>query len=195
MSDPAFHGLSIASRPALAAVHSGRHGASRGEPGVTLRALPEGFLLHLLARPGDAAGEESAKALAARLGVPLRKTSPGQWYVAGDQPMTAAEQAALASGLESTLAISDQSHGRVRMAVSGPDVGKALAKLVAADLKPKSFPVGHSTTLFAGHMAAHAYRAAEDAFEITVLRGFALDLWESIEQAAREFGVECVGPK
>ena len=185
--------VAILSRPALAGVKTGRLGAS-GAAGIRLEALPEGFLLHLLAKPGDGAAAGKAEALASRLGTVLRKTAPGQWYVAGGREMPAAEVRTIEAELLPAIAISDQSHGRVRIGASGPAVESMLAKLMAADLSLKAFPEGHGTTLFAGHVAAHAQRFSADRFEITILRGFAADLWGSLIEASLEFGVEATGP-
>lgn len=187
--------FTIVSRPALAHARTGRLGSASGSAGIRLEALPEGFLLHLLGRPGDADAASRAAALADKLGVVLRRTAPGQWYVAGDRPMPPAEFAALQEDHLPALGLSDQSHGRVRIGVSGPSVEAMLAKLMAADLSLKAFRAGEGTTLFAGHLAAHAQRFAADRFEITVLRGFAADLWDSLVTASMEFGVEAAGPR
>nr|WP_316650813.1 sarcosine oxidase subunit gamma family protein [uncultured Gellertiella sp.] len=185
--------LAVISRPALASVAPGRFGANAGTAGIVLEALAEGHVLHLLANPKDASARDSAAALATQFGAPLRVTSPGQWYLAGDRVLAPGEFRALETRLAPALAISDQSHGRVRIGVSGTDVEAMLAKLMAADLALAAFPVDHGTTLFAGHVAVHAFRTCASAFELMVLRGFAVDLWESLVQASLEFGVECKG--
>lgn len=186
--------FTIVSRPALAGVKTGRQGSTAGEAGIVLTALPEGFLVHLLARLGDAQAAARAEALASRLGATLRPTAPGQWYLAGDRILPPTEFRALEAELSPSIALGEQSHGRIRIGVSGPAVEAMLAKLMAADLAVTAFPVGHGTTLFAGHLAVHAQRLAADRFELTVLRGFAVDIWESLVQASLEFGVDCVGP-
>lgn len=184
----------LVSRPALADVKTGRLGSETGEAGIRLEALPEGFLLHLMAKPSDGDGMRRARELADRLGVVLRRTAPGQWYVAGDREMPSSEFHAIESEFSPAIAISEQSHGRVRISVAGRAVETMLSKLMAADLSLKAFPDGHGATLYAGHVAVHAQRLAESRFEITVLRGFALDIWESLVQASLEFGAEAIGP-
>lgn len=194
MSEENRMDFAIVSRPALAGVKTGRQGSTAGAAGIVLQALPEGFLLHLLAKPGDDNAAARAEDLAARLGSTLRSTAPGQWYLAGDRALPPAEFHALETELLPSIALSLQSHGRIRVGVSGSAVEAMLAKLMAADLAETAFPVGHGTTLFAGHLAVHAQRLAADRFELTVLRGFALDIWESLVQASLEFGVDCAGP-
>lgn len=186
--------IPLVSRPALAEAKRGRLGEQSGEAGIRLEALPEGLLLHLMARPSDGDAPHKAQQLAERLGTVLRKTAPGQWYVAGDRSLSPSEFHALEAELLPDIAISEQSHGRVRISVSGSAIEAMLSKLMAADLSFKAFPRGHGTTLFAGHVAVHAQRIAETRFEITVLRGFASDLWDGLVQASLEFGVEAVGP-
>lgn len=190
MSEALVTSFAVDTRAALAGVKTGRFGARNGEPGITLTSLPEGHVLHLLGKPFDRASEGQAKDLAERLGAPLRPTAPGQWYVAGDRVIGAGEMKALAEEF-ADLAVSDQSHGRVRISVSGRDVEAMLAKLMAADLSLAAFPVGHGTTLFAGHVSVHAARMQAESFELMVLRGFAVDLHETLVQASLEFGVEC----
>ena len=193
MSEALVTSFAIDTRAALAGLKTGRLGARNGEPGIALTPLPEGHVLHVLAKPFDAAGESRAKALAERLGAPLRLTAPGQWYVAGDRVLGGGELKVLSEEF-ADLAVSDQSHGRVRIAVSGRNVEAMLAKLMAADLSLAAFPVGNGTTLFAGHVSVHAARMEAESFELMVLRGFAVDLHDTLVQASLEFGVECRQP-
>jgi sarcosine oxidase subunit gamma len=186
--------IAVVSKPALAGVKTGRHGASAGEAGIRIEALPEGFVLHVLVRPGDQAAAEGAKALASRLGTPLRGTAPGQWYIASDRAMTPEEFRKIEAEHAPGLAFSEQGHGRVRIAISGAPVEAVLAKLMAVDLTLAAYPIGHGTTLFAGHVSVHAQRTEAQRFELMVLRSFAVDLWESLVQASAEFGVDCIGP-
>jgi len=82
----------------------------------------------------------------------------------------------------------DQSHGRVRIALSGPMATRVLAKGTAADLSLTAFPIHHATTTLIGHIAAHLTRIAEDRFELIVLRGFAESQWEDLDRMSAEFG-------
>ena len=96
--------------------------------------------------------------------------------------------------LSPRTAVSDQSHGRVRIGLAGPDATRLLAKSVAVDLSDSAFPVGHSATMLSGHVSINLARLSQTEFEIIVLRGFAADLWESLRHQALEFGVECRRP-
>ncbi|WP_394690891.1 sarcosine oxidase subunit gamma family protein [Hoeflea sp.] len=182
MSDQAAGKPVIAHRPALAA----------RKPligtGVSIEAMPEGHVIHVLAGNG---AEDLAPFLAQhapeQVQFAVRAVSPGQWFIAGDKPLSHLEVTALISTLAPKADCVDQSHGRVRIRVSGAKVEQMLAKGTAVDLAPVAFPVGHATTTLVGHIAAHITRTDADCFEIIVLRGFAETLWEDLETMGREF--------
>ena len=186
--------LTITPRPALAGASFGRFGAAAPAPGITLTALAEGHLLHLLAKPGDGDLLPVYAGALSPYGSRIAATGPGQWFAAGDRVLTPGDLADIATLLSPRTAISDQSHGRVRIGVSGPDLRRLLAKSVAVDLHDAAFPVGHAATMLAGHVSINLARLSETAYEIIVLRGFAADLWESLRHQAFEFGVECRRP-
>lgn len=163
----------LVQRPALAGK------APLERPGIRLAPLPEGHVLHVLARQGDDLSAALAKAAGAGA---VRTVAPGQWFIVGDAPLTPAESDALLAKLGPGVIGVDQSHGRVRILISGRDVERVLAKGIAADLALPAFPVGHSTTALVEHIAAHVTRVDEQAFELMVLRGFAESLWESLER-------------
>lgn len=142
--------------------------------GVALRALPEGHVVLLLGRAGAPAPDLPG----------LRLAGPGQWFLVGDEPMGAEALAALSARL-GDVAVSDQSHGRVRIAVSGAKATAMLAKGTGADLD--ALPVGASATTMIGPLGAHLTRTGEAAFELMVLRSFAAALWHDLEAMAAEY--------
>lgn len=142
--------------------------------GVALRALSEGHVILLLARAGaPAPGVEG-----------LRPGGPGQWFMVGDAPMDADALAALSGRLQD-VAISDQSHGRVRIEVAGTKAAAMLAKGTAVDLDV--LPVGASATTLVGLIGVHLTRTGEASFELMVLRSFAAALWHDLEAMAAEY--------
>ncbi len=144
--------------------------------GVSMRALPEGYVVHLLggwdAELSPLLNELSAERRS------VRRAAPGQWFLVGDEPLSRAEFHALEQRLAPHASCVDQSHGRVRILVSGPRVERALSAFTGADLALAVFPVGTSTTSLFGHIAAHVTRVSDTAFELMLLRGFAESLWE-----------------
>jgi sarcosine oxidase subunit gamma len=154
--------------------------------GVSLDALPEGTVLHLLARASDADLSDLRSHMVAA-GLSLRSVSPGQWFAVGTNLLAHTELQALAATLKPNVDIVDQSHGRVRILLKGPQAARVLSKGTAVDLDSTAFPVGHSTTTLIGHITAHLTRVETDGFELVVLRGFAESLWDELAIMSREF--------
>ncbi|MCV9966641.1 sarcosine oxidase subunit gamma [Pararhizobium sp. BT-229] len=177
-------------RPALAGAKSGSFGSSSTVGRITLTALPEGHVLHVLAAQasGDIGGVISQVGDGGSHAV--RPYGPGQWFVVGDAPLSAVEVAIKASSLTGSASIADQSHGRVRIGITGASVGPVLAKGTAVDLEQTSFPVGHSAMTLIGHISAMITRTGTESFELLVLRGFAESLWDELIQMSLEFGVD-----
>ncbi|MDI6024940.1 sarcosine oxidase subunit gamma family protein [Corticibacterium sp. UT-5YL-CI-8] len=153
--------------------------------GISLTALPEGHVIHVLA-------EQSADMSATLEGAAaqthsVRYVAPGQWFIVGDEPLADDAMAALLTRLTPHAAGVDQSHGRVRILARGPMVECVLAKGSGADLALSAFAVGRSTTTLIGHIAAHLTRVEDNAFEIMVLRGFAESLWDDLMRMSAEF--------
>lgn len=148
--------------------------------GISLTALPEGHVIHVLGKPG---GPDLAPLLSRMTGGKphaVRTASPAQWFIVGDGPLSATDIARVIDTLPPGVAGIDQSHGRVRIRIEGSMVEQALAKGTAVDLAVSAFPVGHSATTLIGHLPAHVTRVAEDAFELIVLRTFAESLWDDL---------------
>lgn len=142
--------------------------------GVAVAALPEGHVVLLLAKAGAPAPDVEG----------LRPAGPGQWFLVGDAPLTEAGRAALAARLPG-VALSDQSHGRVRIAVSGPQAVAMLAKGTAVDLE--RMEIGQSATTLVGPLGVHLTRTGTAAFELMVLRSFAAALWHDLDVMAAEY--------
>lgn len=163
--------------------------AALGHAGSALRmeALPEGHVLQLL----TASGIEDPSGRLAALGdggaFALRPLSPGQWFVVGNASLGAAALAAKKAEIAEVAALSDQSHGRVRIALSGPAAETVLACGTAVDISLTAFPVGRSAQTLFGHLGIHLTRTGEDAFELMVLRSFAESLWEELEQLGKRW--------
>ena len=154
---------------------------------IRLEALPEGHLLHVT---GATTNEEIMSHL---LAVGLRKSSvrPAgyrQWFVAGNEQLAVHQEEALADALAGRVFISDQSHGRIRIRVSGSNAAALLNKGTAIDLHPVNFPEGSSAVTLFGHITIQLTRTAINDFELTVLRSFAQSLYEELEALALSFG-------
>ncbi|MDQ0322875.1 sarcosine oxidase subunit gamma [Pararhizobium capsulatum DSM 1112] len=177
-------------RPALADAKSGSFGAESPDKRITLAALPEGHVLQVLAALGN--GNLRSLIPTVSDGTPhaVRPYGPGQWFVVGDAPLSAAEIFGKTPLLDGKASISDQGHGRIRIGISGASVEAVLAKGTAVDLALSNFPVGHSAMTLIGHISALIARTGPESFELLVLRGFAESLWDELIQMSLEFGVD-----
>ena len=92
--------------------------------------------------------------------------------------------------LDGLASVSDQSHGRVVIRVAGAKARDVLAKGTPVDLHPDAFPVGTSAMTQMAHVGVHLTRVAEDAYDLSVFRGFAESFWEWITEQAEEFGYQ-----
>lgn len=148
-------------------------------PGLRLEALPEGHLLHVLgAIEPTALAAELAKIGLAKSSI--RKAGFRQWFVAGDEPLSPAGLDALAAALAGKAFVMDQSHGRVRIGISGGSSRVLLSKGTAVDLDPAVFAEGSSAMTMMGHISVQIARTGDDSFELTVLRSFAESLWDEL---------------
>ncbi len=182
--------FSLLHRAALAGAKSGSFGPTQADGGITLEALPEGHVLQVLASPD--AGDLAASIASVSDGsvYAVRAVGPGQWFVVGDAGLSASEFAKTQAALSGRASIADQTHGRIRIGISGAGGEAVLAKGTAVDMHPDQFPVGRSTMTLIGHITAMITRTAADRFEILVLRGFAESLWDELIEMGLEFGVD-----
>lgn len=141
-------------RPALAYAAIGDETRARLEP------LAEGHVLHAL----SSAGAEDAEARLARIAdgtaYAVRRYAPGQWFVVGSSRLDPAVVREKDTALGPDLRLSDQSCGRVRLAVSGPGSRGLLAKGSAVDFSARAFPLAlpppHSLIISASTSPARA---------------------------------------
>jgi methylglutamate dehydrogenase subunit D len=132
---------------------TGRLGRQDGRAGIVLRELT-GFDLALVASRRGMSGDLAsafASAFATSLPVPGRTVQAGAATVVWSGPdqylvVASRQDAALAGQLSQRLgapaSVSDQSDARCLLAISGPRVLDALAKLVSVDLDEVAFPAG-----------------------------------------------------
>ncbi|PST26790.1 sarcosine oxidase subunit gamma family protein [Mesorhizobium plurifarium] len=152
-----------------------------------LSPLPEGTIVHVLARPGQEGVVSFLGSLAGAAPHALRPVSPDQWFIIRDDPTPHQDMKSLFAALEPRATGVDQSHGRVRIRIEGKMAQRALSKGTALDLDPSAFPIGQSAATLIGHIAVHITRVGPDAFEIIVLRSFAESLWDDLARMGLEF--------
>ena len=91
---------------------------------------------------------------------------------------------------ETSVAIIDLSHARSSIEIDGLMTRDLLLKGAAIDFHPEVFLINHcvQTTFF--NSSALISCLDENRFNILIARGFALDLWKKVHEAAEEFGYE-----
>lgn len=167
--------------------HSALDRKQRIYSGFTLAAIMDNFVVQVLGKPY---GEDFSAQLGGLCGFvyDVRAAGPGQWLLAG-QGLDHSSVRTLIAALPEQVYGVDQSHGRTGIKVSGPGAVKMLAKGVAVDLDLSTFAPGSSTNTLIGHISVHLTRTAPEVFDILVLRGFAVSLWEELELLSGEFSV------
>ncbi|WP_407175663.1 sarcosine oxidase subunit gamma [Bradyrhizobium sp. STM 3562] len=180
-------------------VTAGRIGAA-GEPGVTVLIPMDLQLATLIAKP-EATGlrrlakqlidldlpQASSVALTARHG--LIWSGPEQWLLLARQRAGFSD---LLSFFSDQAAVSDQSHARAALCVSGARAREVLAKGAMIDLHPKVFPVGAAALTSFAHIFVQLWRTEDGpdgpVFEILAPRSMAGSFWSWFAASASEFG-------
>ncbi|ANT53894.1 sarcosine oxidase subunit gamma [Mesorhizobium amorphae] len=189
--------------PLERALVAGPYGA-RGDAGVSLTEIRNFDLVQVMARRGKAA--DMAGAAKARFGVaaPARPeavqisdaaliwSGPDQFLVLSKGGKHAIEQ--LSQAFASSASLSDQSHARVLISISGAKVRAMLAKLSSIDLHPASFPIGAAAATSMDHTSVTLWRGndrtdGQAVFNLLVFATFAESLWHTMLDSAAEYGV------
>lgn len=195
-------------RSALATVaREGRLGAQTDIPGLAIQEVLGRDLVQVSGWPGNFA------AAAERLGKALGCPMPQDWRTgteSGDKRvlMVAPERywitAPMAEGLGAKLAgaftsedlvVTELGHSRTVLRLAGPAVREVLAKGLPVDLDPGACPVGAFVQSAIAHISVLVQRMPDAAngdsvFEVFVPRGFAVNFWEWLVEAAAERGAE-----
>jgi heterotetrameric sarcosine oxidase gamma subunit len=115
-----------------------------------------------------------------------------QYYAIAEGRVEGALYAELKGRLQSLASLSDQSHGRVVIAASGPKARALLAKGSAVDFHRREFPVNSSVPTQMAHIGVHVSATGDEAFELSLFRGFSEHFWEWLTEQALEFGYEVI---
>jgi len=180
----------------------GRFGADKGAPGVTFSVRHPASIVTVIARKDKS--EALSKAVEAAYRFPLpgvgesaSKNGLAFHWCGVDQYFAIAEGKAeaelyreLKTRFEGLASCSDQSHGRVIIRVVGPKACTLLAKGTPVDLHPAAFGPGKSAMTQMAHVGVHLVQTGEDAFELSVFRGFSENFWEWLTEQAEEYGYQ-----
>jgi heterotetrameric sarcosine oxidase gamma subunit len=117
------------------------------------------------------------------------QVAPRRWWLV--TPAVERElDAALADALARRAAVTDLSHARTLLRLSGPASRSTLEKLCRIDLHPQAFPPGRIAQTPLGQIAALIH-AIDDAptFDLYLPRSLARSATISLIEAATEFGL------
>jgi sarcosine oxidase subunit gamma len=183
-------------------IQPGRFGRDAGNPGVILSerrgltlvqvagfapdvvgaALRDKLGIVVDAKPNRAAGAPDALAL---------WTGPERYLVATPAGRTPSAASLLSQALKpSEAGIVELDQARTIVRLAGRNARDVLAKGCLLDLHPSRFPAGAcaQTVLFHANALVHAVEMA--TFDLFVPRSFGQSFWESLTDAAGEFGCQ-----
>jgi sarcosine oxidase subunit gamma len=149
------------------------------DDGTRMTLRTGGTLLQLLSRPGSVDETWLRQRLDTTSPVDLRHFSPGQWLLVSNDAL---DPEAIARELRDAVDLVDQSHGRVRLELAGPNVQSKLGYATGLDLHAG---LATSTTTLFSHIGVHVTRIGPDAYELIILRSFVESLVEEIERMCR----------
>jgi heterotetrameric sarcosine oxidase gamma subunit len=179
----------------------GSHGNFADGVGVTLSETQPGSIVQVAAWPGaekalidalkavtslalpDGAGGGVATEERAAFGI-----APGKFLVIDQAEGLAAR---LSAGIDMTIGtVTDLSHGRTALRVSGPKAEWVLSKFFAIDFALTAFPLGAGRAANHHDIFAHIQRSGENQFDLYVFRSFARAFWTALCHGSEEAGYE-----
>ena len=192
--------------PLNAVYRQGRFGAdAAGGPGVRLALRHPLSIVTVIARKGKARALSAAMktvwgieapapghSASGRGGVTVHWCGADQYYAVADGLAEGALFDDCVARFGGLASISEQSHGRVILSLTGPMARHVLTKGTPVDLHPNAFPPGSCAVTQMAHVGAHVACTGSDAYEVSVFRGFAENFWEWLSEMALEFGYEVV---
>lgn len=179
----------------------GRHGRADDDPGVILTETRPASIVQVAAFRGGEKAVMAAIRKATGLALPDGAGSgvfrdnkaafgiaPGRFLVVDlveGMPEKLAASVASADG-----AVTDLSHGRTAIRISGPRAEWVLSKFFAIDFALAAFPVGAGRATQHHDILAQIQRTGPDRFDLYVFRSFARSFWTMLCHGAEEVGYE-----
>ena len=179
----------------------GLHGNVWDGAGVRLAELQPGSVVEVTAWPGRET--EALAAIRAATGLSIGEEAnsgalgdahsafgfaPRKWLLAGrDEGLTAVLEAAMTY---ETGSVTDLSHGRAAIRISGPRVEWVLSKLFALDFALEAFPIASGRATAHHEIFAQIQRTAADEFYFVIFRSFARSFWKPLCHLSEEVGYE-----
>ncbi|MGE0282259.1 MAG: sarcosine oxidase subunit gamma family protein [Rhizobiaceae bacterium] len=187
--------------PLAAVWQPGQHGNVANGVGVTLSEPQPGSIVQAAAWPGQEKALIAAISTATGLVVPDGASggvvgnscsafgiAPGRFLVVDEKDGLAAR---LSGAIAETIGtVTDLSHGRTALRITGPKAEWILSKLFAVNLAATKVPLGSAVATSHHEVFAQIQRTGADQFDIYVFRSFARSFWSTLCHAAEETGYE-----
>lgn len=168
----------------------GQHGAEKS--GVVIQEVTNLVLWQMAAWPDSI--NAAAASLVQRTGVEgvpgfakaagnetlaLLRVEPLKFWVVGSDVTSA--------GAEETVVL-DLSHSRTQLRIKGEHATTLLNGYLPLDLREQSFPVNSVASTAFHHVGVTLWRSPA-GYELFLPRGFALSLWELLQESAMQYGL------
>ena len=111
----------------------------------------------------------------------LFRIGPAQFWIVGP------EMDDTAARLDGQCAVTPLTSSRVRIALDGAPAREVLSRLMPVDLHPSVFTPGSVALTGIHHTPVTVHCTGENAFDIYVMRTFAVTVWDAITDAAKVF--------
>lgn len=187
MSDMRVSGGRTRELPVADLEARGRFGAGGEEPGSEITVLSPITTILVIARHRKKRGLEQA--MAQLKGLDVRWAGGDQFFVIAEDGDEGELEKKLRAKLSGIASIVDQSHGRVMFQIKGPMAREILRKGTPVDLRDGRFPVGASAMTQIAHVGAHLTRVSEDAYQVSVFRGFSESFMEWLKSHSMAYGM------
>ncbi len=168
----------------------GHHGVEGS--GVTIKEVPDLMLWQMAAwadtvdraasQVAQQSGMGSVPGFAAATGNHQRallRIEPLKFWVFG---------ASVSSESSDQSVVLDLSHSRTHLRLTGDNATDLLNSYMPIDLRERSFPVNSVASTAFHHVGVTLWRS-DAGFELFIPRGFALSLWELLQDAALQYGL------
>jgi heterotetrameric sarcosine oxidase gamma subunit len=188
-------------------VQPGRHGRSRGEPGVVITEMSNIALASVIARKGKVkfASEAAKHSFGCKLPHTPRRvegksieflwSGPRQWLALARSGYKPSEFGAALNVIFLDLAlIAEQSDGRCILQICGPRARDVLAKGLSIDLHSRAFHTDDTAVTVGALIGVQIWQLDDTpTYEIAVFRSFARSFWRFLSEAAAEYGYDVAG--
>jgi methylglutamate dehydrogenase subunit D len=179
----------------------GSHGKVLGATGVVLEETKPGSIVQLAAFPGEERSLINIISIATGLALPdgagggVSENGKAAFGFAPGRFLVIDQDEGLGSRLKPAVpasagTVTDLTHGRTSIRISGPSAEWVLAKFFAIDFSLPEFPEGAGRSTTHHDIFAQIQRTGPESFEVYVFRSFARAFWTALCHASEEVGYE-----